>query len=91
MPPDVPSPNPHLHRRLTPPPPCTPFSIFCSQAPSTAATPAAMHTPSRVLPLAFRWMSTALGLPNPSHRHATAVARLVTSAENATHIMMSAT
>jgi hypothetical protein len=31
-------------------PPHTPFSLFRSQAPSTAATPAAMHTPSRALP-----------------------------------------
>jgi hypothetical protein len=31
-------------------PPRTPFSLFCSQAPSTAATPAAMHTPLRGLP-----------------------------------------
>jgi hypothetical protein len=28
----------------------TPFSFFCSQAPPTAATPAAMHTPSCALP-----------------------------------------
>jgi hypothetical protein len=32
------------------PPPRTLFSFFCSQAPSTAATPAAMHTPSHALP-----------------------------------------
>jgi hypothetical protein len=31
-------------------PPCTPFSFLHSQAPSTAATPAAMHTPSCALP-----------------------------------------
>jgi hypothetical protein len=31
-------------------PPCTPFSFLHSQAPPTAATPAAMHTPSRALP-----------------------------------------
>jgi hypothetical protein len=31
-------------------PPRTPFSFFYSQAPSTAATPEAMHTPSRALP-----------------------------------------
>jgi hypothetical protein len=31
-------------------PPCTPFSFFCSQATSTAMTPAAMHTPLRALP-----------------------------------------
>jgi hypothetical protein len=72
-------------------PPCTLFSFFHSQAPSTAVTPAAMHTPSRALPPGFRWTLTALGLPNPLHRHATAVARLVTSVENATYVMMSAT
>jgi hypothetical protein len=31
-------------------PPHTPFSFFHSQAPSTAATPAGMHTPSHTLP-----------------------------------------
>jgi hypothetical protein len=31
-------------------PPRNPFSFFHSQAPPTAATPAAMHTPSRALP-----------------------------------------
>jgi hypothetical protein len=31
-------------------PPQTPFSFLCSQAPSTTATPAAMHTPSCALP-----------------------------------------
>jgi hypothetical protein len=31
-------------------PPCNLFSFFCSQAPPTAATPAAMHTPSHALP-----------------------------------------
>jgi hypothetical protein len=31
-------------------PPCNPFSFFHSQAPPTAVTPAAMHTPLRALP-----------------------------------------
>jgi hypothetical protein len=31
-------------------PPRNLFSFFCSQAPPTTATPAAMHTPSRALP-----------------------------------------
>jgi hypothetical protein len=70
-----------------PVPPCTPFSFLCSHPP-TAATLAAMHTPSHALPP---------GIPMDVDRTQTfkplvqtAVARLVTLAESATFIMTSA-
>jgi hypothetical protein len=62
---------------------------FIRSHPPTAATPAAMHAPSRALPPGTLWMSTALGPSNPSHKPATAVARPVTSAKSVTFIMTS--
>jgi hypothetical protein len=62
-------------------PPHTLFSFFHSQASPTAAT-LQQCTPLRAhFPLASQWTLTALGCSNPLHRHATAVARLVTSAK----------
>jgi hypothetical protein len=72
-------------------PPRSPFSFLRSQPPPPLR-PLQQCTPLHARsPLAFRWTSTALRRSNPSHRHATDVARLVTSAKNVTSIMMSAT
>jgi hypothetical protein len=86
--------RPPTHSASTPttyaPPPRTPFSFVHSHPPTTAI-PAAMHTPSRALLLAFLWMSTALEPSNPSRKPAITVARPVTSAKNATVVTTSAT
>jgi hypothetical protein len=59
-------------------PPCTLFSLLCSHAPPTAATPVAMHSLCTHFPLAFRWTLTTLRSSNPLHKPAIAVARPVT-------------
>jgi hypothetical protein len=86
-----PLPNLHLHRRLTPLPHAL-CSLSSAHRPPPPPRPLQQCTPLHAhSPLVFQWTSTALRLPNPSCRHATAVARLVTSVENATYAMMSAT
>jgi hypothetical protein len=66
------------------------FSFLHSQAPPTTTTPAAIHTSLCALPPGILIDVDCTQTLNLSHKPATDVARLVTLAENATFVMMSA-